>query len=217
MRSQLLLLTITTLLLTACGGAIAPEVVTDAEESALDVESQAVGETDAEGQPSLPDVDRGDCSVGIGPGNNLALCEFADNNLSGSNLAEANLTMARFSDSNMRGSDFSGAILVGTVFESCNLSGSDFRDADLTHAETGGNNFSGTSFINANLSYADLGGSNLTNADFSGATLTGADLSGANLNGAIISQEQLDQAASIEGAVLPKANAEPEAEEDVGY
>jgi uncharacterized protein YjbI with pentapeptide repeats len=62
---------------------------------------------------------------------------------------------------------------------------------------------------------ADLSGADLSDADLSGANLRGASLSGANLSGANlrdargVTDEQLDQAASLEGATMPDGSKHP--------
>lgn len=57
---------------------------------------------------SLPEVQPGDCGVGLAAGANLALCEFIDTNLTGTNLADADISQALFDENNLTGSDFSG-------------------------------------------------------------------------------------------------------------
>lgn len=66
-------------------------------------------------------------------------------------------------------------------------------EADLSYLNLSGSNLSGGDLRNANLRRCDL-----TNVD-----LTDADLSGADLTLALVSQEQLDRAASLAGATLP--------------
>ena len=43
----------------------------------------------------------------------------------------------------------------------------------------------------------------------SGADLSGADLSGANLKGATVTQEQLAQAKSLKGTIMPDGTIHP--------
>jgi len=66
---------------------------------------------------------------------------------------------------------------------------------------------------NASLFWVDLSGCNLTNGNLQGANLRrcdltdvklqGADLSGADLTAALVTQAQLDEAGSLDGAILP--------------
>lgn len=59
------------------------------------------------------------------------------------------------------------------------------------------------------LRSADLTGADLRGADLSGARLDETDLSGANLSGAEVTQQQLDRARSLEGAIMPDGSAHP--------
>jgi uncharacterized protein YjbI with pentapeptide repeats len=66
----------------------------------------------------------------------------------------------------------------------------------------------GVNLRGIDLSRADLSKANLSRADLSGATLYRvdlyeADLSGANLRGAAVTVEQLAEARSLDGAILP--------------
>ena len=114
---------------------------------------------------------------------------------------------------NLFGADLTGADLVLARLDHVDLSRANLSGADLCHADLSG----------ANLTSADLSGAFLEETMLQGATLTGVNLSGANLSGAFLSdaalgganlkratlrgaevvEEQLDQAASLEGAMLP--------------
>lgn len=59
------------------------------------------------------------------------------------------------------------------------------------------------------LRSTDLTGADLRGADLSGARLDETDLSGANLSGAEVTQQQLDRARSLEGAIMPDGSAHP--------
>jgi uncharacterized protein YjbI with pentapeptide repeats len=72
------------------------------------------------------------------------------------------------------------------------------RRADLAGADLSYLVLSGTNLRDANLREA-----NLRRADLSGVNLQGADLSGADLTGARVSEEQLAQARSLAGTILP--------------
>ena len=52
-------------------------------------------------------------------------------------------------------------------------------------------------------------GANLSNANLFNAKLINADLSSANLSGAIVTQEQLDTAASLQGVTMPDGTIHP--------
>ena len=85
-----------------------------------------------------------------------------------------------------------------------NLSAADLRDADLSFADL---SFADLSF--ADLFAADLSGADLSFADLSDANLFTADLSGADLSGATVTQEQLAQAKSLQGATMPDGSKHP--------
>jgi uncharacterized protein YjbI with pentapeptide repeats len=108
--------------------------------------------------------------------------------LTGGDLRQAQLGTFNLSDANLSGADLSGAILWEAQLDGANLTRTNLSNADLTRAD---------------LSKARLEGANLTGADLSRASLKGAELAGCRLEGATVMQEQLDQANSLEGAILP--------------
>jgi DNA-binding protein Fis len=80
---------------------------------------------------------------------------------------------------------------------------------DVTRADLSGANLRASSLSGAALVYADLYGADLRGAILSGANLYGANLSDADLSQAKLSgawdttNEQLEQAKSLEGATMP--------------
>lgn len=133
-------------------------------------------------------------------------------------LSRANLRDVDLRGVNMAHVKLFRANLAGSDLDYTNLSDTDLSKAELIRADLSHANLSGASLERANLSYADLFGANLTNcrlanadlshADLSQATLRNADLtrvdlSGAKLIGAKITDEQLAQARSLAGAILP--------------
>lgn len=138
----------------------------------------------------------------IGPGKNLASCDFSGKNLTrakltGANLAGANLsgadlsyadlsmgvilTDANLTGANLSGADVSNANLLRSNLADANLSGANLRRANLT-----GDNLSGAILTDAILEQATLINANLQNANFNGANLTGADLTGVMFGNAIL-------------------------------
>lgn len=97
-------------------------------------------------------------------------------------------------DGSLRKAGFRGANLRGA-----NLRGADLQGADLIKVD-----LSGANLVGANLSEAALFGASLVGANLIGANLDDAYLSGANLVGAILTEEQLAQTRSLEGATLPE-------------
>jgi uncharacterized protein YjbI with pentapeptide repeats len=84
-----------------------------------------------------------------------------------------------------------------------NLSGADLRRADLRDANLTGARLRRTDLAWADLRGANLAGANLSRADLHQADLRGADLNHANLEESNVTDEQLAQAVSLSGAILP--------------
>ncbi len=129
----------------------------------------------------------------------------------------------------MRNCQLSGKrLLEGTDLTQANLSGAELAETDLEKvphpercqslekADLSGANLRDAKLGGAYLHDADLRGAELTGADLShahgrfksgarmsGARLDDADLSGADLTNAWVSEEQLRQAESFEGATVP--------------
>ncbi|MDR4485408.1 MAG: pentapeptide repeat-containing protein [Nitrospirales bacterium] len=91
---------------------------------------------------------------------------FANVDLTSSNLKEANLSCANLERADLRNADLSNARLFDV-----NLSGADLRKASLCHTDLPG----------ANLDHADLRGAEIYKAWLQGASLNHAKLDGASL------------------------------------
>ena len=89
--------------------------------------------------------------------------------------------------------DFTRASLVKTDLCNINLQGANLYRANLREAK----------LVGANLDGASLNRVHLKNADLSEANLHGVRLEGADLRGAKVTDEQLAQAVSLKGAILP--------------
>jgi uncharacterized protein YjbI with pentapeptide repeats len=113
---------------------------------------------------------------------------LSDTDLSDADLSNANLSSADLSDANLSGAFLNGADLSG---------------ADLSRAYPSG----------AELYGADLSGADLYGANLSGANLSGANLNKADLTDAKVTQEQLDQAKSLKGTIIPTARGTRTAQE----
>lgn len=122
----------------------------------------------------------------------------------------------------------SNAQLDNTFLRYANLTYDDLTNAnltntDLTNAKLPGANLTNANLTNVNLSGANLSsvsspipgegpfidGANLTNANLIGADLSGADLSGVVLKNAKITDEQLREAKSLRGAIMPNGSKHP--------
>jgi len=109
------------------------------------------------------------------------------------------LSKADLSGDDLSGADLEGANLFNVNLSGANLSGADLFDAHLSDAD----------LVNTNLSRAALNGAILNGAILSGANLSGADLLHADLAGASVTQEQLNEARSLEGTIMPDGSTHP--------
>ena len=114
------------------------------------------------------------------------------------------LSEAFLIDVNMSGADLSGANLSGANMGWLYLGNGKSACANLSQA-----NLSGAYLIETNLSGANFRQANLGYANLSGADLSGADLSGANLLHAYVTNVQLAQAKSLQGATMPDGSIHP--------
>jgi uncharacterized protein YjbI with pentapeptide repeats len=118
--------------------------------------------------------------------------------LRGAFLNEAKLERADLKGANLHGTDLNNAKLSLANLEGANLEGVDLTWADLRAAPLNQANLNRATLYGANLSRAELKGANLKGAD-----LRVADLSEANLEKAKVTTEQLGEARSLEGAIMP--------------
>ena len=101
------------------------------------------------------------------------------------------------------------------TFQKADFTGADLMGVDLSQTDLSFTDLSGADLSGANLSLASLSLANLRNADLSGANLrktylSDADLSEANLIGAKnTTDEQLNTARSLQGAVMPNGSKHP--------
>ena len=131
--------------------------------------------------------------------------------LVGADFVNCDLHYISLSDNDLSGVDFSGANLRSAVLADVNLSVADLTNADLTGALLADAVLEGTNLTGANLTGADLTGAHLYNPrnpsapiDFSAKSeLTHANLTNAILARAEIADDQLAQAKSLKGAIMP--------------
>ena len=100
-----------------------------------------------------------------------------------------------FRHANLRGADLRGVDLGSGEGE--------FKGADMSYADLRKANLFGAKLRGSHLIGANLIGANLSQANLSRAKLSQANLSRAKLIGAKVTLEQLEQAASLEGAIMP--------------
>jgi hypothetical protein len=137
--------------------------------------------------------------------------------LSLADLSEADLHFTDLGGADLRGVDLNGANLNGAVLVEADLSCAPpaywWMKSDQDCTNLSGANLSGANLNQTNLSCAPApewwmetkrtGCVDLREANLSGADLTFADLSGANLTGADVTQERLDEQATLLGARMP--------------
>jgi uncharacterized protein YjbI with pentapeptide repeats len=139
--------------------------------------------------------------------------------LSEADLSYAVLSGAGLYGANLRNVSLSRASLVSTRLSSADLSYANLSSADLSYAVLSGANLNHANLSSADLNQADLSSvdfshTDLSHTDFSGAGLYGANfksanLRSANLRGAVVTEEQLEQAKSLQGAILRDGSKHP--------
>jgi uncharacterized protein YjbI with pentapeptide repeats len=156
------------------------------------------------------------------------IVDLSGADLSGAYLTGANLNGAVLDNVNLkvaylREADLRGALLFKTDLSGADLRGANLEGADLSFSTLDGANLSiDTQFVtndptdihNTNLNDARLSQASFYKANLDGADLTGADLSGtymsyAHMRYATLSNEQLAQVASLEGATMPDGSIHP--------
>jgi len=169
---------------------------------------------------------------GMGDDKSLFLAMLIGANLKDVYFIKANLINAFLIEANLENANLLGANLWGAALEKANLINSNLQLANLTKAGLYSANLNGANLEEANLSEAtlveakfleaNLRKTNLTGTDMRNAILyekekgvedvmdetkfaqlDGAILSGSNLQGAIVTDEQLKQAETLDGATMP--------------
>jgi uncharacterized protein YjbI with pentapeptide repeats len=156
----------------------------------------------------LDNADLGDADLSSA---DLSKASLRDANLDNANLIGANLYGADLKCANLKFAGLNEANLVETYFreailKQADLSGADLRKSTLWYAD----------LESASLEQADLRGAELIKqvpehivVDKEPANLEKTDLSRANLKGAIVTQEQLKNALSLQGATMPDGSIHP--------
>jgi uncharacterized protein YjbI with pentapeptide repeats len=163
----------------------------------------------------LANLKGADLQLAILDGADLAIANFQQANLQQANLRGtalqkgsllgANLTGAYLQEANLTGADLRGASLQEADLQEAILQEAILQGADLQGAILTGVKLQGADLQGAKLQGANLEGSwsFIQEADLEGAILTGVNLEGVNLQGAEVTDEQLIQAKSLEGATMP--------------
>jgi len=123
--------------------------------------------------------------------------------LKGAHLEGAHLVGANLERADLEGANLEGANLECADLEGANLEGANLQSVNLRGADLQGVNLRGMNLSSANLEKANLTGANLVKANLTGANLSGADLPGATMKYAEVTDNQLAQANSLKGALMP--------------
>jgi uncharacterized protein YjbI with pentapeptide repeats len=124
-------------------------------------------------------------------------------------MHKANLQKAQMDEVDFRKCNFAGANLYEASLHGSDLHGANFGNANLGKAwlratKAQGARFQGASLVGADLQRADLELANLRQANLTRADLFLVNLRGADLRGAVgVTEAQLEQAESLEGATMP--------------
>lgn len=140
---------------------------------------------------------------------NLVGADMRNTVLFNASLERANLQGARLQGAHFLDVNFSGANLQGARLWGIMLSWANLQSANFTEAQCYGASLRGSDFRGANLTRAIFWDADLERANLEGAILEGAILEGASLKDAIVTPEQLAQAASLTGAIMPDGSIHP--------
>ena len=152
-----------------------PEWVSEQHPNAVLIDAKSLIEAYKKGQRDFNNV----FPSAVGPYENYLRWTTLD----GANFSRAMLSQAPFDGTSLIGTNFNGAFLESASFKAAIL-----RQADLSWAD---------------LRNADLTGADLTGSKLNFTALKGANLTNAILIGVTISDEQLESASSLKGAILP--------------
>lgn len=124
------------------------------------------------------------------------------------NLSHADLSYTKFTFTSLRSINLSRANLSKSIFinsyaHQADLSNSFLLEADLSNAIFNAANLSGAILAAANLKNADFHEANLSDAFLLRANLSGTVFNNANLSNALVTPEQLSQAKTLKGAIMP--------------
>jgi hypothetical protein len=132
-----------------------------------------------------------------------AIVDLSDADLSNADLSNADLSGATLSFANLNHANLNGAFLAVADLSNADLSYTELSNAELSRAFLVGIDLTNANLSDADLSYADLRRAALLCTQLHGATLTGAVLDGALMGGALVTNEQLAQAKSLKGVIIP--------------
>jgi hypothetical protein len=136
-------------------------------------------------------------------GSNLYEADLHEADLHGANLREANLQGANLARANLQRAYLQGAVLLKANLQGAYLQESNLQRANLARANLQGAHPQRANLQGASLAGADLQGAVLFEANLQGASLVRANLQRAKLQRAEVTDEQLADALSLQGATMP--------------
>jgi uncharacterized protein YjbI with pentapeptide repeats len=155
----------------------------------------------------------------IKTGMNKKVVDLLNADLTGANLGIARPAAVDLSGACMDGVNLTGANLEFAVLDGVHINTAYIVRANLFRASLSNTRLRLSFLLNADLRQANLreadlhgahlNGAKLHEADLQKANLDGTDLSGADLSGANYSDEQLEQARSLKGAILRDGRRHP--------
>lgn len=119
-----------------------------------------------------------------------------DSDFSGSNMVRVNLSNSHLEKTLFIKSNLLSGFLSSSIFDGANFVGANCENAIFSRA----------SFKGAVLDQANFSGANLSNVDFENASLKNVNFSKAILIGAKITEQQLKQVKSLDGAIMPNGD-----------
>lgn len=150
-------------------------------------------------------------------GDSISPDKFAPRFASRANLSEAKLEQADLSRANLSDTNLSGAHLGGAKLMQANLSDAVIEEANLTEAILMGANLNGASLEGANLEGANFGeafaviGTSETKLPGTNRSMVGGQWGyiKTDLHDAKVTDEQLKQAKTLKGAIMPDGTEHP--------
>jgi uncharacterized protein YjbI with pentapeptide repeats len=135
-------------------------------------------------------------------GADLTKVILSGSTLDGANLSGTFLMFANLLSTNLRGANLSETTLIGATLTNADLTGANLKNASIDLNHHAGDDPIITQLALADFTNADLRGARLNSTDLTDAVFRGADLRGADFKGAQVTQKQLEQAKSLQGAKM---------------
>lgn len=135
-------------------------------------------------------------------GGNLSAVKMSNCDLSGADFSNANLSYSDMRRANLANSFLTSANLSVANLEKSNMVDTNLDFANLSSSRLCGAYMVGSSLMDANLTNANLRGANLKFANLSNAIVRGCNVEDADLSNAQLTDEQLNEMANIDKAII---------------